>query len=52
MLITKIVPRPVRAHALASLLVAALVLGGGLRLIPTDSAAATPAGGASTSCAS
>jgi hypothetical protein len=51
------VPRAVRAHAFMSALVVGLLIGGGLRLVPTDAAvaagsnAAGQEGSASTACA-
>jgi hypothetical protein len=44
----------VRKHAFVSVVVAGVLIGGGLRFVPTSSAAADPAdqgGAASTACA-
>ena len=50
----RVVPRSLRAHAFATALVVGVLIGGGLRLIPTSASAATGANagqGASTACA-
>ena len=51
-----VVPRAVRAHAFLSAIVVAVLLGGGLRLVSTNTAAAAGSsasgqGAASTACA-
>ena len=45
-----VVPRRLRAHAFAALVLAGILVGGGLRFLPTSTASAAGAGGASTAC--
>jgi hypothetical protein len=45
-----VVPRRLRAHAFAALVLAGVLLGGALRFLPTSTASAAGAGGASTAC--
>ena len=53
-LMRAIVPRALRAHSFACALVIGLLLGVGLRIVPTSAAAVTPnaGGAASTACTS
>jgi hypothetical protein len=47
----RVIPRTLWVHPFLSLLVAGVLLGGGLRFLPTSSAAASSAGSGSTACA-
>ena len=54
--VRRVVPRAVRAHAFLGAIVVAVLLGGGLRLVSTNTAAAAGSsasgqGAASTACA-
>jgi hypothetical protein len=44
------VPRRLRAHTFAALVLAGVLLGGALRFLPTSTASAAGSGGASTAC--
>ena len=46
----KVVPRRLRLHAFAALMIVGALLGGALRLLPTSTAAAGTGGVPSTSC--
>jgi hypothetical protein len=46
----RVVPRRLRLHAFAALMIGGALIGGALRLLPTSTAAATTGGVASTSC--
>ena len=46
----KVLPRRLRAHAFAALVIGGCLLGGALRFLPTSTAAAAGSGGASTAC--
>jgi hypothetical protein len=43
-------PRALRSHAFVALVAAGVLLGGGLRLLPTSTASAAGSSGASTAC--
>ena len=45
------VPHALRAHPFVSLLIAGLLVGGGLRFVPATSASAGSAGAGQTACA-
>ena len=46
----RVIPRTLWAHPFVSLLIVGVLLGGGLRFLPTSAAAASSAGSGSTAC--
>lgn len=46
----RVLPRRLRAHAFAALVIGGCLLGGALRFLPTSTAAAAGSSGASTAC--
>ena len=52
-LVRRVVPRALRAHPFVCAIIVALLIGGGLRFVPTSTAAVpgASAAGASTACA-